>query len=45
MMNKCVIIILYNDYDKCLFLIEDKDIKITNVKIRAHNLLENEAIQ
>ena len=45
MMNECVMIILYGDYDKCLFLIEDKDIKITDVEIRAHNLLENETIQ
>ena len=40
MINEYVMIILYSDYDKCLFLIEDKDIKITNVKIRAHNLLK-----
>ena len=45
MMNECVIIILYNDYNKCLFLIEDKNVKITNVEIRAHNLLKNEVIQ
>ena len=45
MINKYVIIILYSDYNKCLFLIEDKDMKITDVKIRAHNLLKNEVIQ
>ena len=44
-MNKYVITILYDDYNKCLFLIEDKDVKTTNMKIRAHNLLENETIQ
>ena len=43
-MNKCVIIILYGDYDKCLFLIKDKNIKITNMKIRVYNLLKNEII-
>ena len=42
-MNKYIIIILYNDYNKCLFLIKDKDVKITDVKIRVHNLLKNEA--
>ena len=45
MINECVITILYGDYDKCLFLIEDKDVKITNVEIRAYNLLKNEIIQ
>ena len=45
MINECVIIILYGDYDKCLFLIENKDVKITNTEIRAHNLLENKVIQ
>ena len=44
-MNKCVMIILYNDYNKCLFLIKDKNVKITNTKIRAHNLLKNKIIQ
>ena len=43
-MNEYIIIILYNDYNKCLFLIEDKDIKIINVKIRAYNLLKNKTI-
>ena len=45
MMNECVVIILYNDCDRCLFLVEDIDVEITDTKIRAHNLLENEAIQ
>ena len=44
MINEYIIIILYNDYDKCLFLIKDKNVKITNVKIRAHNLLKNKVI-
>ena len=44
-MNECVMIILYDDYGKCLFLIKDKDVKITDTEIRAHNLLENEVIQ
>ena len=44
MINEYVITILYGDYDKCLFLIEDKDVEITDMKIRAHNLLENEVI-
>ena len=43
-MNECVMVILYDDYGKCLFLIEDKDVKTTDTEIRAHNLLENEAI-
>ena len=43
-MNKYIIIILYDDYDKCLFLIENKDVKITNMKIRAYNLLKNKII-
>ena len=45
MINECVMTILYGDYDRYLFLIEDKDVKITNTKIRVHNLMENEAIQ